>query len=392
MKQKPAIKQKRLPEDFRVEELGDPPPQGGPYALYRLTKRGLGTPEVIDAVLRRWKIARRLVSFGGLKDRHAVTGQWVTIRKGPRRNLKQTGFELAYQGQVSRPFGPKDIRANAFQIVLRSLLPQDVACCRRALESLAHTGVPNYFDQQRFGSVGQSGDFVGQAWCVGDYQRALWLALADPNAHDRPRQRADREALRRHWGDWDRAQAALARSPWIAIVSHLADRPQDFRGALARLPVDRRSLYLAAFQSFLWNRMLTGLLRRELRPEQLLDVDLAGRTVPLVRQLEAEQLEALRPVALPLPSARIRGREGPWKDLIAAALEPLGLTLDRLRIKYPRDSFFSKGDRPALMFPEKLDYRVEADEVYPRREKLAVRFELPRGCYATIVTRRIALG
>ncbi len=240
--------------------------------------------------------------------------------------------------------------------------------------------------------MGQSGDFVGQAWCVGDYQRALWLALADPNAHDRPRQRADREALRRHWGAWDRAQAALARSPWIAIVRYLADRPQDFRGALARLPVDRRSLYLAAFQSFLWNRMLTGLLRRELRPEQLLDVDLAGRTVPMVRQIEAEQLEALRPVALPLPSARIRGREGPWKDLIAAALEPLGLTLDRLRIKYPRDSFFSKGDRPALMFPEKLDYRVEADEVYPRREKLAVRFELPRGCYATIVTRRIALG
>jgi tRNA pseudouridine13 synthase len=44
------------------------------------------------------------------------------------------------------------------------------------------------------------------------------------------------------------------------------------------------------------------------------------------------------------------------------------------------------------MFPEKLEHRFEADEVYPQREKLIVRFELPRGSYATIVTRRITLG
>jgi tRNA pseudouridine13 synthase len=101
MKRKPTVKQKSLPEDFQVDELADLPPQGGLYALYRLTKRGLGTPDVIDATLRRWKIARSQVSFGGLKDRHAATGQWVTISNGPRRDLKQTGFASSIPATAS---------------------------------------------------------------------------------------------------------------------------------------------------------------------------------------------------------------------------------------------------------------------------------------------------
>jgi len=392
MKRKRAVKQKTLPEDFRVEELSGPLPPGGPYALYRLTKRGLGTPEAIDAVLRRWKIARARVSYGGLKDRHAVTTQSVTICRGPRRDLKQTSFELVYQGQVARPFGPEDMLGNRFQIVLRNLSGADVDRARQGLAAVEHDGLPNYFDQQRFGSVGKSGDFVARAWSAGDYERALWLVLADPNSHDRPRQRAERELVRRHWGDWPACQSALTRSPWRDVVAHLVDRPHDFRGALARVRADLRSLHLASFQSFLWNRMLAELIRRRLRPEQWIDVSLGRYKLPFFRQLDGPQRESLRGVELPLPSARVRKEEGPWKELVDRALEPLGLSLDRLRIKYPRDSFFSKGSRAAVFFARGLEHGVEDDEVYPGRQRLTVRLELPRGCYATIVTRRIALG
>ena len=68
-----SMKLKRQPEDFQVEELplvagGD----RGRFALYRLTKRGMGTLEAIEAICRRWNLAGRRVSYGGLKDRHAV--------------------------------------------------------------------------------------------------------------------------------------------------------------------------------------------------------------------------------------------------------------------------------------------------------------------------------
>src|SRR6185436_18845814 len=97
------MKLRRLPEDFAVEELADFPADGGPFALYRLSKRSLGTMEAVQAVAQRWKLPPRRISYGGLKDRHAVTGQIVTIENGPRRGLEQTGFALSYLGQAARP-------------------------------------------------------------------------------------------------------------------------------------------------------------------------------------------------------------------------------------------------------------------------------------------------
>src|SRR4051812_44034961 len=117
------MKLKCLPEDFEVEELAEIALADGPFALYRLTKRSLGTPEAITAVQRRWQVLRRQISYGGMKDKHAVTRQWVTIHRGPRRDLKQDQLSLEYQGQVAAPFGPQQIAGNRFRIVLRDLTP-----------------------------------------------------------------------------------------------------------------------------------------------------------------------------------------------------------------------------------------------------------------------------
>src|SRR3990170_1835326 len=81
---------KRQPEDFRVEELTDVRAgKGGPHAFYRLTKRGLDTLQAVEAIKRRWNLSGRQVSYGGLKDRYAVTSQYLTVFHGPRRGLKQ---------------------------------------------------------------------------------------------------------------------------------------------------------------------------------------------------------------------------------------------------------------------------------------------------------------
>ena len=386
------MKQKSLPGDFQVDERIGPLPEGGSYALYRLAKRGLGTPEAVGAVLRRWRVRRDQVAYGGLKDRHALTTQHLTIHRGPRRGLKQTAFELAYLGQVARPLSSKDVLGNRFQIVLRDLSGEQVAQAVQTLPIVRRDGLPNYFDQQRFGSVGQSGEFVARAWCAGDYKRAVWLALADLNPHDRPGQRAAKQWLQDHWGDWPKALERSRELPAREVLAYLADRPGDFRRAMARFRPDQRSLFLAAYQSHLWNRMLAELLRQRCRPAQLTDASLGGWSVPLFRELDADQRAALGAIALPLPCARMRSEAGPWKELLDRVLAPEGLTLAQLRVKYPRDSFFSKGVRAALFTVDRLEHETGSDERYPGRHRLTLRFELARGCYATIVTRRIAMA
>lgn len=391
-RQRLTMKLKRIPEDFQVEELTELVPRGGAFALFRMTKRSIGTPEAIDLIARKWNVPRFRISYGGLKDRHALTRQYVTIQNGLRRNFEQQGVALEYLGQADRPFTPKEIAGNRFEIVIRDLSEQALAAIEQAAESMERDGLPNYFDDQRFGSVGDSGEFIGQAWCRGDYERALWLALADPNEDDRQDEREQKRILREHWGRWRECKAALERSHRRSIVTYLADKPPDrpdYRGAFARIKVDLRGIYLAAFQSSLWNKMLSRLLRREIPAEHLIDVPLKLGPAPFFRGLREEERDTLLRTELPLPSARLHLEPGPVLDLINEVVAESGMELRELRVKYPRDSFFSKGARAAAVRVVNPGHQSGADELYSRRRKLTLCFDLPRGSYATILVKRL---
>ena len=68
-----------------------------------------------------------------------------------------------------------------------------------------------------------------------------------------------------------------------------------------------------------------------------------------------------------------------------------GLALCELRVKYPRDSFFSKGERAAALFPKEAHADGCADDLNPGRQAVTLRFVLPRGAYATIVVKRLMI-
>src|SRR5262245_17489376 len=114
------MKLKCRPDDFRVDELPTVSPQGpGRYRFYRLTKRNLGTIEAVEAICRRWNLSARQVSFAGLKDRHAVTTQYLTIADGPARTARAPNFELEPVGRLAHPYGPQHFRGNRFGILIR---------------------------------------------------------------------------------------------------------------------------------------------------------------------------------------------------------------------------------------------------------------------------------
>src|SRR5262245_20886687 len=132
------MKLKQQPEDFQVEELTDVVPStSGPFALYRLTKTGWTTTDALAAVRRRWGLDRNRVSYGGLKDRHAHTVQYLTIFRGPQRQMTHHTVHVEYLGQVAEPFTSHDIRANRFRLTLRDLTPTAI---RVAEEALAEVG------------------------------------------------------------------------------------------------------------------------------------------------------------------------------------------------------------------------------------------------------------
>lgn len=380
------MKIKQEPGDFRVDELTDiVPGNTGEYALYRLEKTGWTTPDAISMVRRRWQLDLRRVSYGGLKDRHAVTRQHLTVFRGPQQNLTQDGVDVEYLGRVEFAFTAEHIRANRFIVTMRHLKESDLAAALVAAEDLGRAGVPNYFDDQRFGSVGRGNTFVAREMVRGNFEAALKLALAEPYAHDRPPAKREKQLLRDRWGDWPGLKASLLRGHARSLVDYLVTHPTDFKGAVARLRPELGGLYLAAYQSYLWNRVLDRWLRARCSPESLGAIELAvGRfAVPLAAAADA--LAGHADSTLPLPSARLKVST----PEIDAVLADEGLTLSTLKVPGLQKPYFSKGDRPAFLRPAGVSADPGDDALNRGRKTLTLRFDLPRGGYATMIVKRL---
>lgn len=429
------MKLKTAPEDFRVDEETSVRPTQGAHALYRLSKRGIGTPEVIQQVLTQWNLPRHRVAYGGLKDRHAQTTQHVTIYQGPRSNMQERSFLMEYLGQVPHAFSAKDISGNRFDIRLRGIdLSRREELDRRALQS-SLIGLVNYFDDQRFGSIGISGDLIGAAWCRADYERALYLALAEANSHDRPRERLQKEILRDHWGNWQMCKDRLDRSHRRSVVTYLVDHPTDFKRAMALVRQDLRGIYIAAFQSWVWNRWLSTIIEQTAWSEALKWIPsrcgplaLAGRPVPADHLAlsapptpldhttladpahsdgPAPASEPLTPEesstrrngvwavverrGLPLPSSRIHEWPAGTLELLESILAPMQLSSRTMRLKYPRDTFFSKGTREVLLRPRNVVSQWDISNGDADQGDWLLKFTLPRGSYATMAIRQWTL-
>jgi tRNA pseudouridine13 synthase len=385
------MKLKQQPQDFRVDELTElQPGSDGAYAFYRLEKESLGTPEAIEAICRKWKVARWRIGYGGLKDRHAHTTQYVSIFRGPRRGLKQTHLHVHYLGQIATPYGPKLVSGNRFRIVVRDLSSSEARAALEAIEELQREGVPNYFDDQRFGSVTPDRRFIARYLILEDYEQALKLALTAPYEHDRGEIKRLKELVRKEWGNWAALKDQLPRSNVRSVINYLCDHPQDFRGAFACLHMELKTLYLSAYQSYLWNRCLSRWLELHCRPEQLFEVKLRIGPVWFYRGLTDKQRQTLRDLQIPYLSARLKlAEDHPLQPIIADVLAAEKITLRQLRLRHFRKPFFSRGERPAIFFPQDLRYQLGEDELNAGQRKLYLEFILPRGCYATMLIKRI---
>src|SRR5262249_48107618 len=266
------------------------------------------------------------------------------------------------------PFSSTSIRANRFRITIRDLTADQVQAASLALEEVKCDGIANYFDDQRFGSVSRSRDFVARQLILGENEAALKLALAEPYEHDRAAAKREKAALRDHWGDWKTCKQKLARGHTRSLIDYLVSHPTDFRGAFARMRQDLASLYIAAYQSHLWNRLLASWLNRNLPRQNLVDLNLKWGTVPSPRGLTTEQRIELARMSLPLPSARLDYAETlpcaptDWPEVLQPIMADEEFALSQMKLKGLRRPFFSKGMRSILFVPQDLEMTTDQDE------------------------------
>jgi tRNA pseudouridine13 synthase len=128
----------------------------------------------------------------------------------------------------------------------------------------------------------------------------------------------------------------------------------------------------------------------EIGTENLAGIELKTGILPVPTRVPGEKRALWESLVLPLPSARLKPEIGAaWLPYLEKVLRVEGLTLPELRIKGMQKPFFSKGDRAACLRPANLSSETGIDELNSRKQKLVLKFELPRGCYATMLIKRI---
>ncbi len=282
---------------------------------------------------------------------------------------------------------------------------EEIRYAQEALEEVRRDGLPNYFDQQRFGSA-SGGEFMARHLVLGQFEEALRLALTAAYEFDDAANKKEKAFFQAHWGDWKKCLNHIRErkgpeSQARQGVEHLALNPTDFHGALRYIHPEQRHLYLNTFQSYLWNRILARWLQVHLRADQfftprsrLTPSTLSRKQkdeLPFYRDLTETQRAELSNLRLPLPTARAKlDPTDPRLGFIEDVLKDEGLQLRDLKVKGLREWFFSKGERSALCQPEGLKWEIATDERHSGKQKMILTFDLPRGSYATLVISRIA--
>ena len=174
--------------DFQVDEIPDFTPTGeGEHACLKVRKEGQNTEWVGKQLADIAGVARRDVSYAGLKDRHAITTQWFSVWL-PGKEAPNWSEHLPESIQVigeirhNRKVRIGTLKGNRFKLILRNC-EGDKARLEQAIASIKAEGVPNYFGQQRFGYAFHNIEratlwFDGQIKPKARHQKSMYLSAA----------------------------------------------------------------------------------------------------------------------------------------------------------------------------------------------------------------------
>ena len=378
---------KRVPEDFRVEEeIALPGGERGAYAYYRVEKRNLSTLAVRDRLAARLKVTPSALVFPALKDSSAEAIQYASVRKRGPDQINDRGFTAQRVQWGSRSLHPKDVLGNRFSVVVRDLAEEDVPGLAEALPRLEAEGLPNYFDEQRFGSISAKG-FIGKAILLRDAEQVVRFYLEEPMRGDPADVREFKVLVKTHWGQWGFLLHQAPRpSNFRSVITYLKDHPHDYRKA-ANLIQDRLlSIYLSAYQSWVWNHITARYL------ESLGSTSFAVEIVDVPFPLpEASALsDAARALEIDLPRLTARYEESVG-EAASAVFETEGLTLHDFKARILRRVYLAKGERVVWFKPTAVEVSAPyPDEYTPGRQAVTVHFTLQSGCYATLVMKAAA--
>ena len=321
------------PEDFIVDEKLPFELSGeGEHAWLHIQKQGCNTDWVAKALAKIAGVRLRCVGYAGLKDRHGLTSQWFSVHMPGMPDPDWTQIESieGEEGNIkllaatrhSRKLRRGALKENRFSIRLRDL-KGDVGEMASSIDArcqlIAERGVPNYCGEQRFGH----------------------------------------------------GMANLAAAAYMFSHDDL------------RLPRNKKSIYLSASRSWIFNRVLSERVERDVWDTKIPgDVFmLEGKTACFWDDGSSDLEERIKNKEIH-PTALLWG-EGELRTQLQAAELENRIVDENPIFKQGLCQFKVQQMRRALrLMPNNMCWEFQDGD-------LLLSFDLPSGCYATMVLREL---
>ena len=393
-------------EDFYVEEIPESEPSGtGPNTWFFIEKVGRDTLEVVLDIARELHIDRKRMGFAGMKDKRAVTRQWLCVSNSEVEDIEKLEDKLYKVDILKIMQNEKKLRigqlvGNKFRLIIRDTddPEKDSEIATEILAELSRKGVPNYYGWQRFGKKRSNTHLVGKALLENDLKKVIDAYIGNPYPEEpeyirKARELYDEGKLEEAFEEMPRSMRyekmmlktilKEMRKKDIDDVASLDDN--SYRRVIGSLPKPLRRMFVHAYQSFLFNKAVSE--RAKLGIDKYVEGDIIiDNEEHLVHEFGDDIGERIKnfevhPTA-PLFGSKVPLAGGKLGEMEQGVIDEQGVTLEEFMVpKMPK--LGSHGLRRAIRF-KIWDASAKATD-----EGVLVEFSIPKGCYATAVLREI---
>jgi len=401
---------RQVPEDFIVQELTNREEQNtGKHLICTLTKKNWDTHHLVRDISRILHISQQRIGWAGTKDKNAITTQKISIYDMDETELERIRLRdvtLTAVGRSNKKVSLGDLWGNRFKIIVRHIAQSvdevDTLVGLTTSQIKVMGGVPNFFGIQRFGIQRPITHIVGRKLAEGDIKGAAIEYIARPY----PGESEDARQARQYVLDTLDFKGGLGIYPLRlryerAMMSRLVEKPGDYAGAFNALSPNLRKMFVHAYQSYLFNLILSRRLESGLPINKALPGDIVcfknAAHLPDPTRMQNVDNDTLDGINNLLRRGRafvtgpIIGYETPMSgglpgDIEQAVIEEEQVDIEGFRMPTVPE-LASKGLRREIIIPINHNNQVIEDKLNLGFTAVELEFDLQRGAYATTVLR-----
>ncbi len=401
-------KLRTTPEDFVVREVSNYPPkkEKGRFTIADVTVTNWETNHLVRDMSNWLHISRQRIGFAGTKDKRARTTRLMSFYNIPKEELskvKLKDVEIENIYVSGRPIKIGNLIGNRFEIIVRNI---DKKIKSNSIKDIAsaiekYGGFPNFYGIQRFGIVRPITHIVGKYIVNDDFENAVMSYVANPmDGEDEESYELRKQLEKTH----DFAEALKSYPNKLnfekAMLNKLVVDQKDFVGALKELPKNLLTMFVYAYQSHLFNRILSDRIRKKIPLNEAIVGDIVlpirkgmiNQEYIRVKESNIEKINIQISRGKAAVSSVLFGSDSVFSDgemgeiehkiIDSEKIDPRGFIIPDI----PYIS--SSGSRhPILAFVKDLDFKLFDDELNKNKKALILKFELLKGCYATSLLR-----